>query len=181
MVAGGRWVGGPVDFGCMCLRPGAEQCWWTIITGSISFYGGGAARRLNWHRGHQWSLLGDSICIGCYLVALLEAEVLVGAGWVWVKCEPSWWSSRCPLAPSERGFEFASVAYSVLDCPWSSCWHRGVIVVVYIFNHLLCKYERPGWMKIGYSCDPDTNVSYCPFFLLKKRENWCKFFGWMLA
>jgi hypothetical protein len=25
-------------------------------------------------------------------------------------------------------------------------------------------------MKIGYSCDPDTPASYCPFFLLKKGK-----------
>jgi hypothetical protein len=30
-------------------------------------------------------------------------------------------------------------------------------------------YERSGSMKIGYSCDPDTTTSYCPFNLLKKR------------
>jgi hypothetical protein len=25
-------------------------------------------------------------------------------------------------------------------------------------------------MKIGYSCDPNTTASYCPFFLLKRRK-----------
>jgi hypothetical protein len=25
-------------------------------------------------------------------------------------------------------------------------------------------------MKTGYSCDPNTTTSYCPFFLLKRRK-----------
>jgi hypothetical protein len=36
-------------------------------------------------------------------------------------------------------------------------------------------------MEIGYSCDPDTTASYCPFFLLKRGENMCQFPGWMLT
>jgi hypothetical protein len=34
--------------------------------------------------GVRW---GDSICIGCHLVALPIAEVRVGAAWVWAKCD----------------------------------------------------------------------------------------------
>jgi hypothetical protein len=33
-------------------------------------------------------------------------------------------------------------------------------------------------MKIGDSCNSDTIVSYCPFFLLKKGENEYKFPAW---
>jgi hypothetical protein len=36
-------------------------------------------------------------------------------------------------------------------------------------------------MKIGYSYEPDTTVSHCPFFLLNKGENGCEFPGWMLT
>jgi hypothetical protein len=43
-------------------------------------------------------------------------------------------------------------------------------VVVCIANLLSCKYKRLGQMKIGYSYDPDTTVSYCPFFLFAKRR-----------
>jgi hypothetical protein len=40
---------------------------------------------------------------------------------------------------------------------------------------LLCKYKRFGWMEIGYSCDPNTIASCCPFFLLKrKKKNRCE-------
>jgi hypothetical protein len=30
-------------------------------------------------------------------------------------------------------------------------------------------------MEIGYSCDPDTATSYCPFFLLKKWKTGANF------
>jgi hypothetical protein len=42
-------------------------------------------------------------------------------------------------------------------------------VVAYVVNLLpLCKYKKIRMNeKIGYSRNPDTSASYCPFFLLK--------------
>jgi hypothetical protein len=50
-------------------------------------------------------------------------------------------------------------------------------VVACVVNLLpLGKYEKI-WMneKIGYSRDPDTTASYCPFFLLKIGKTCAKF------
>jgi hypothetical protein len=49
-------------------------------------------------------------------------------------------------------------------------WGGGVVgVVACIVNLLpLCKYEKIRTIeKTGYSHDPDTSASYCPFFFLK--------------
>jgi hypothetical protein len=94
------------------LRAGHRR--WVVFSGGITIHGGGAARGSDSRYGHQWSLIGELVCVGCRLAIFFRTEIQAGTAWVWARRRPDRGSGGHPPDPSARSLRLTSVACSSL-------------------------------------------------------------------